>query len=513
MYNSKWVEASLRLVLSNQGSKTAGVDGVTKKHLKDEKRKEAFIQNIIFEIKNDIYEAQPAKRVYIPKAKGGKRPLGISTLKDRVVQQTLKLIIEPIFESDFLDCSIGFRPNRCCHDALPVFYNQIQPRNKYYWVIEGDIKSCFDKISHKILLRIIKRRIKDKKLLGLTKKLLKAGYIEDGVVNKPGYGIPSIGTPQGAICSPLFANIYLHEFDKWFDSNYGNGLTPYQKLKRRQAGEGNAILIRFADDFVILWNGVRRIKGTSITPPETAVDAETMKEQVRQFLWEELGLELSEEKTLITHVNNGFDFLGFHIQRYRMKSGDVLLTTVPDEKIKEFKQKIQMMTRRRGANYESAAAKVMAMNKIINGWAEYYRYTNWKADSIPARMDYFISRMMFRWAKKKHGKLSWRKILEMYRHRQKGFRTNGGAIDRWNFGVKASATYVTDEEIIWLAQLSDKKSVKYLPKRKPNPFIVYQYEVEAQNDIWDEWEGRSGNPYGALLHRKSRRCPRLRNRV
>jgi len=144
MYNPKWVQASLRLVLSNQGSKTAGIDGVTKHHLKDEKMKEAFIRNLIFELRNDLYKPQPAKRVYIPKASGGKRPLGIATLKDRVVQQTLKLIMEPIFESDFLDCSIGFRPNRCCHDALPVFYNQIQSRNKYYWVIEGDIKSCFD---------------------------------------------------------------------------------------------------------------------------------------------------------------------------------------------------------------------------------------------------------------------------------------------------------------------------------------------------------------------------------
>ena len=308
MYNPKWVEASLRLVLSNRGSKTAGIDGITKQHLKDEKMKEALIQNIIFEIKNDLYEAQPAKRVYIPKAKGGKRPLGIATLKDRVVQQTLKLIIEPIFESDLLDCSIGFRPNRCCHDALPVLYRTIQSRQKYYWVIEGDIRACFDSISHKILLRIIKKRIKDKRLLGLIKKILSAGYIEDGKLNKPGYGIPAIGTPQGAIVSPLFANIYLHEFDKWFDNNYGSGLTDYQKRKRRKAGIGNAKLIRYADDFVILFNGVKEIKETVTMPQNTAIDTETMKAQVKQFLLSELGLELSDEKTLITHVNDGFSF-------------------------------------------------------------------------------------------------------------------------------------------------------------------------------------------------------------
>lgn len=144
MYNPKWIEASLKLVLSNQGSKTAGIDGITKQYLKDEKAKEAFIRNIAYEIKNGLYSPQPARRVYIPKSNGGKRPLGINTLKDRVVQQTLKLIIEPIFESDFLECSIGFRPNRRCHDALPLFYRYIQPRTKFYWVIEGDIRGCFD---------------------------------------------------------------------------------------------------------------------------------------------------------------------------------------------------------------------------------------------------------------------------------------------------------------------------------------------------------------------------------
>ncbi len=161
MYNQKWVSASLKMVLKNKGSNTAGSDGITKKHLKDEKTKEAFIRSIIYEMKNDLYEPEPARRVYIPKEKGGKRPLGIPTLKDRVVQQTLKLIIEPIFESDFYNCSIGFRPNRNCHDALPSMYNHIQSRQKYFWVMEGDIRGCFDNINHKILLRIIKRRIKD----------------------------------------------------------------------------------------------------------------------------------------------------------------------------------------------------------------------------------------------------------------------------------------------------------------------------------------------------------------
>lgn len=495
MSNPKWVLASLKLVLANQGSKTAGIDGVTKQHLKDEKMKEALIRNIIFEIKNDNYSPQPAKRIYIPKAKGGKRPLGITTLKDRVVQQTLKLIIEPIFESDFMDSSIGFRPNRCCHDALPIFYRTIQSQQKFYWVIEGDIKACFDRISHKILLSIISKRIKDKRLLGLIQKILSAGYIEKGVIHKPGYGIPSIGTPQGSICSPLFANIYLHEFDKWFDKNYGSGLTSSQKQKRRRTGGGNAILIRFADDFVILWNGRRRTKETFITPQETAVDTETMKVQVQLFFEKELELELSEEKTLITHVNDGFSFLGFHVKRYKRLDKNVTLISVPDEKVRKFKHKIQMTTNPKGAAFESVAYKIIAMNRIINGWAEYYKYTNWKGKSIPAHMDYYINDRMFRWAKRKHGKLPYKQVIDKYKHRQQGYRINGRAVCRWNFGIKIESCDISDEQIIWLAKLADKPSEKYFPKKKLNPFITYQYLVESQNDLLDKWEGRSQNPY------------------
>jgi len=482
MYHPKWVEAALKQVLSNQGSRTAGIDGVTKQHLKNEKNREALIQNICSEMRNESYKPQPARRIYIDKSSGGKRPLGISTLKDRVVQQVLKLIVEPIFESDFLDCSIGFRPNRCCHDALPVFYRAIQSIQKFYWVIEGDITGCYDNISHKILLKIIKKRIKDKKILGLIKQILSAGYIENGVLNKPGYGIPKVGTPQGNICSPLFANIYLHEFDKWFDKNYGSELTNWQRHNRRKAGSGNAKLIRYADDFAILWNGGKEETGK-------------LKRQVKQFLKEELELGLNDAKTLITHVNDGLEFLGFHIKRYKTKSGHMLLTSVPSEKVRKFKQKIQRTTNGKGAQYESTAYKIIAMNRIINGWAEYYKYTNWKSKGIPTKLDFYIYQRMFRWAKRKHRKLSYKRVIGMYKHRQTGCRVNGRTVSRWNFGIKTETSYVTDEEILWLAKLCDKPKEKYLPKRKLNPFITYQYVVESQKDILGRWEGRDRSPY------------------
>jgi group II intron reverse transcriptase/maturase len=498
MYDPKWVQASLKLVLKNKGSNTAGRDGITKKHLKDEKTREAFIRTIIYEMKNDLYEPEPARRTYIDKEKGGKRPLSIPTLKDRVVQQTLKLIIEPIFESDFKDCSIGFRPNRRCHDALPTIYGSIQPSKKYYWAMDGDIQGCFDNISHKILMRVIKKRIKDKRLLVLIEKILSAGYIEYGKVNKPGFGLPRTGTPQGGIISPLFANIYLHQFDKWFDLNYGIGLTNYQRRKRRLQGEGNAIMMRYADDFVVLFNGTK----------EKLI---TLKERIKQYLKQELSLELSEDKTLIAHVMDGFEFLGFYIKRVKSTLRYMTITTVPERKIKKLKQKIQHATKR-GFKDESEILKLMAIKAIVIGFAEYYQYTNWKGKGVPERLDWFIGNEIFRWLCGKYPKLSKRQIAAKYCHRQKGFRLNGGIMDRENIGVKIESTYMEDEEIIWLAKMVDTPSKKYLPKKKPNPFLTYQYEMETAMELEAMWEGRGETPYNSDEYWVNRRIAMKRDK-
>jgi group II intron reverse transcriptase/maturase len=351
-------------------------------------------------------------------------------------------------------------------------------------VMEGDIRGCFDNINHRILLRIIRRRIKDKRLLSLIKKILTAGYIENGKVNKPGYGLPKIGTPQGGIISPLFANIYLHEFDKWLNNSYGSFLTMWQRIKRRrQSGGGNAILIRYADDFVVLWNGSKK-------------NLMIVKEEAKQYLKQELELELSEEKTVITHANDGFEFLGFNIQRRRYgKKKYAIYTSVPTGKIRKFKQKIQRTTIKRGAVFESVAYKIMAINSIVIGFAEYYRYTNWKAMKIPKRLDWFIEGQLYRWLRRKHKKLSSKQVMKKYLHRQKKWRLDGSSIDRKNIGFKIEATYVTNEEVIWLEKMEDRQSKKYLPKKKLNPFITYQYGTENNDGIGEQWEGRSDSPY------------------
>jgi RNA-directed DNA polymerase len=310
MCQKEWITQSMWNVLHNQGAETAGVDGEAKAAYYDAKirsltsRAIGRVEEIRQALEEGNYRPQPAKRVYIPKANGKRRPIGILTLEDRTVQEAIRMVIEPIYESTFLDCSQGYRPNRCTMDAIKVCYQRINPTMKYYWVIEGDIRSCFDRIDHKILLKLLRKRIADRKLVGLIRRFLKAGYQENETMHKPNCGIC-----QGGVLSPLLANVYLHELDKWWSINYDfdqNG-----KRARRRAHLGNFILVRFADDLIILSNGTR----------EATVK---MKDEVARFLKDELRLELSQEKTAITHVTDGFDFLGFHIRKYKSRNGPII---------------------------------------------------------------------------------------------------------------------------------------------------------------------------------------------
>ena len=286
-----WLKNALKKVLSNPGSRTAGIDKISRSNLKEEEQKTAFVQVLQAELKGGTYRPQPVKRHWIPKTNGKQRPLGIPTLKDRVVQMALKILLEPIWESDFLDCSNGFRPGRRTMDSIRVCQSRITTQNKFLWVVEGDIEGCFDHVQHAILLKLVAQRIKDKRILTLIEAMLKAGIMEDGLFQHT-----EEGTPQGGILSPLLANIYLHQFDLWWWEKYGK-LSPYQKAKRRKVGMGNCILTRYADDFILLCNG-------------TKAEAEKIREEARQMLWEKFQLKLSLEKTHITHVTDGFDFLG-----------------------------------------------------------------------------------------------------------------------------------------------------------------------------------------------------------
>jgi group II intron reverse transcriptase/maturase len=207
----EWLHAGLDEVFANHGSSTPGLDGVTKKHVDNRTEGgEQLVQQLHQELLADDYRPQPVKRVYIPKANGKWRPLGIATLRDRVVQATLKIVLEPIYESVFHPFSWGFRPLRSTHHALSALRRgPADPKLGFKWVVEGDIAACFDEIDHRLLRRFLKKRIQDEQVLELITRLLRCGIWEDGQSS-----YPQTGTTQGSVVRPLLANVFGRLFGR-----------------------------------------------------------------------------------------------------------------------------------------------------------------------------------------------------------------------------------------------------------------------------------------------------------
>jgi len=457
---TNWLTAALDEVLRNPGSRTAGIDGISRKHLNEESKRQAFVQTLRTELRNKTYRPQPVKRCWIPKANGKQRPLGIPTIKDRVVQMALKMLLEPIWESDFLDCSNGFRPGRRTMDCIRVCRTRITTQNKYLWIIEGDIKGCFDHVQHAILLKLIKRRIQDKQVVNLIAAMLKAGVMEGRLFQHT-----EEGTPQGGILSPLLANIYLHEFDVWWWEKYGK-LTLYEKAKRRRAGVGNCILTRYADDFIILCNGPK-------------AEAERIREEARQVLWGKLHLELSLEKTHLTHATDGFDFLGFHLQWKLPRNGKPWLRVTPSKKsIERFKRTIKDLTRRK-TFYQSPLEKVRSLNRVMRGWNQYYEYAN--ATRTASKLTFWANDRFFLWLKKRHKKGA-RWVMRRYRHREKK-----GTHNRWNLGVQNEKG-----QIEYLYQMTDLHRRIYYARTHPHPYLIVDLVPPVMDAPFPaQWEGRT----------------------
>lgn len=352
-----WMRSAADAVLARPGSSTAGVDGKTRDYFK--KHYEEQLASLVAEMKAKTYQPTPVRRVYIPKGNGKMRPLGIPALRDRIAQEALRAILDPIYETDFQPHSYGFRKGRCTMDAIAVIMPLFSGSTKHYYVIEGDIKGYFDTVHHRKLMKILRRRIGDKGVLDLIWKFLKAGVMEQGLFAETDEGVP-----QGGVISPLLANVYLNEFDKWAEERWE--LTHHERSKRRKAGRGNYRMVRYADDFVIVSN-------------DTIEGVRQAREDIRDFLQTELHLELSEEKTLITHVNDGFTFLGFHIQRVRPE-GRWVVYLRPSEKAKEkVKRKIKELTTSNWT-WLDEHTRLTTLNAIVKGWAEYYRYTSLLSD-------------------------------------------------------------------------------------------------------------------------------------
>ncbi|MBT2457116.1 group II intron reverse transcriptase/maturase [Streptomyces sp. ISL-86] len=380
-------------VRGNKGARTAGVDGRTAASIESRGGVEEFLDVLRSQIKDRSFRPMPVRERMIPKAGGKLRRLGIATITDRVVQASLKLVLEPIFEVDFHPCSYGFRPNRRTHDAVAEV--RLLTSKKYEWIVEGDIKACFDEISHTALMERVRARVGDKRVLGLVKAFLKAGILsEDGLLRDN-----DTGTPQGSILSPLLSNVALSVLDEHIAQIPGGpGTDLNERRRRRRRGLPNFRLVRYADDWCLMVHG-------------TKADAEALREQIAGVL-STMGLRLSPEKTLITHIEQGLDFLGWHIQRHRKPGTNRhYVYTYPAKKaLRAIMAKVKTLCREVGTN-QPLDALLTRLNPALRGWCAYFRPG--VSFATFSYLRHYLWHTVWRWVQRKHPKTALRKI---YRH-------------------------------------------------------------------------------------------------
>ena len=380
----------------NKGRKTAGVDKVL---VKTPRKRGQMVDDLI---NNQDWKPKPARRVYIPKSNGKQRPLGIPTIRDRCLQAIVKNALEPCWEAQFEGISYGFRPGRSTHDAIQKIYLSTRPNGKKKWIVDADIKGCFDNINHDSLMKSIGKFPARK----LIREWLKAGYMEDNVFHKQ-----NTGTPQGGIISPLLANIALH------------GMEEALGVKYDSRGQLNSptILIRYADDFVILCE----------------TQEKTIESKRDMELWlNKRGLKLSEEKTRIVHITEGFNFLGFNVRHYKdkkTKTGYKSLIKPSKESLKKCRQDIrEIFLNHKG---KSVGLLISKINPVIRGKANYMNKS--VASKIFKGLDKFLFHRQCRYAKHTHPKKN-----NKWRREKYWGRLNLNRNSKWDFGNKDNGGYM-----------------------------------------------------------------------
>ncbi|MEC0230798.1 group II intron reverse transcriptase/maturase [Paenibacillus alba] len=356
-----------RRVKSKKGS--GGIDGVSLEHIVEVYGAERFVEEIREKLVSGTYHPLPARRKEIPKPDGKLRPLGIPSIIDRVVQMATKMVMEPIFETDFKDCSYGFRPKRSQHGAIRQIRREV--KKGVYWVVDIDIKGYFDNIGHEKLMKLVEQRISDRRVLKLIWKWLKAGFVKDDQFYET-----DLGSPQGSVISPLLSNIYLNYLDKVWENKF------------TELGA----LVRFADDLVILCKTKEQAM--------KAID-------VLKAVFNKLEIEINTSKSKLVNLwgdKTGFDFLGMHHRKIPKQVKGVahyILRSYPSKKaMKKMKEKVKEVTEPRNRLFWTMNRMVEELNPKIQGWRNYYAMDAF-ADLFLNKIDWYIrKRLTLFWNKK-----------------------------------------------------------------------------------------------------------------
>lgn len=381
-----------QVCLSNSGSNTPGVD--KKVYATPKERMELALQ--LFKTPLNKWNPAPVKRIYIKKSKGQLRPLGIPTLSDRAIQAIVRNALEPEWEATFEPSSYGFRKGRSAHDAIVYLHNVCNSKSSKHWILDADIKGCFDNISHTFLMN----QISNFPAKELILKWLKAGYVDNRV-----FHVSPLGTPQGGVISPLLANIAL------------NGMEEVIGVKRSKRSEikSDHTLIRYADNFII-----------ACKTEESAIE---IKEKVNYWL-KLRGLSLSSDKTRIFHVSEGFNFLGFNVRLYNTNK---LLIKPSLESQSKIRRKLKTAwDESLGSPVDKAINKI---NLILKGWANYYKIG--VSSRIFAKIDYYNWIRQYRFAKRTHPRKPWKWIRTKYWGKLCPNRN-----DKWVFGCPATGNFM-----------------------------------------------------------------------
>lgn len=380
-------------VANNTGARTAGIDKRTVRSVIESAQGVAgFLAELRAELKSRTFAPVPVRERVIPKGGGKLRRLGIPTVKDRVVQAALKLVLEPILEADFLPCSYGFRPRRRAQDAIEDIRKNA--RDGYEWVFDADIAACFDEISHTAVVTRLRGRVGDKRMLDLVKAFLAAGICTETGQDRDTY----TGTPQGGILSPLLANLVLSVLDEHFQRKWDAHTNGTARGRYRRRGGATYRMVRYADDFAIMVHGTRE-------------HAEALWDEVGDVLTG-LGLRLAPDKSRVTHIDEGFDFLGFRIQRHTQRgSARRLIYTYPSKKsMTSIKRKVKAVTKR--ITHQPVDGLLRQLNSAVRGWAQYFRHAS-SAHAYHNLQHYTWWRVWW-WLGKKHPRTRKRLIIRRY---------------------------------------------------------------------------------------------------